>query len=226
LHLQRAFEPFRAALKKQEEDLTSAIPLVRAQLDPSGESDPTVLELSKALEAGSSGIRDEAFYLARNQRRANWRGRAPYEDKNLVDLAVPVFEALVDLDVGRVFHRNRAELGYALKDGTKPETRDYVKARDRLTEAIDIRDKAAKGAPFPMYEFNRAFCSIELQQESMTAKIIEDLTVAGEHPKGIEALVDSNNVKNWLIEHQATAGAGELLATIASVEALAAPPPA
>jgi hypothetical protein len=61
LRLQLAFEPFRAALKKQEEDLTSALPLVRAQLDPSGESDPTVMELSKALDAASSGIRDEAF---------------------------------------------------------------------------------------------------------------------------------------------------------------------
>ena len=41
LRLQSVMEPFKAALKKQEHDLTTALPLVRAQLDPSAEKDPT-----------------------------------------------------------------------------------------------------------------------------------------------------------------------------------------
>jgi hypothetical protein len=225
LHLQRVFEPFKEALKKQEEDLTSALPLVRAQLDPSGEVDPSVMELSNALRDSSSGIRDEAFYLARNQRRANWRGRHAYEDKSLVNLTIPVFEALVGLDEKRVFHRNRAELGYALKDRKAPDEQDYARARDRLSEAIEIRDKVVNGAPFPMYEFNRAFCNIKLHQEAMSTKIVEDLTVAWGYPKGNEVIVASDEVKSWLSSHRSTPGVEKLLKEITDVEAGRGIPP-
>jgi hypothetical protein len=175
------------------------------------------MELSKALEAASLGIRNEAFYLARNQRRENWQGKYPREDKGLGDLAVPVFEALVYLDVQRLFHRNRAELGYALKDGKEPKPRDYARARDSLTEAIDIRDSTPKGAPFPMYEFNRAFCNIMLGQQVAPDEIAKDLVVAGETGKGLEATAESNEIRGWLAGNQLTPGVTDLLQKIAAL---------
>jgi hypothetical protein len=209
LRLQMVLEPFKVALKKQEEDLTTALPLVRAQLDPSGEKDPTLMELVKALYKASSGIRDEAFYLARNQRRANWRGVPPNEDKHLVDLAIPVFEALVGLDTDKEFHRNCGELGYALKDRASPSEGDYKAAVANLTEAIKRRDRdpLLRGR-YPLYEFNRAFCNIKLDRRfaegkpaepELAAEIKQDLDVARASSDGRSAIVaESSTLNPWL----------------------------
>ncbi len=209
LRLQKVLEPFKAALKKQEEDLTTALPLVRLQLDPSGEKDPTLMELVKALYQASSGIRDEAFYLARNQRRANWRGVPPKEDKYLVDLVIPVFEALVGLDTDKEFHRNCGELGYALKDRRSPSKDDYEAAVANLTEAIERRDRdPLMSGRYPMYEFNRAFCNIKLDQRfaegkpaepGLAAQIKHDLDTAKASPGGRSAIVEeSPTLSPWM----------------------------
>lgn len=209
LRLQKVLEPFKAALKKQEEDLTTALPLVRAQLDPSGEKDPTLMELIKALYKASSGIRDEAFYLARNQRRANWRGAAPKEDKHLVDLVIPVFEALVGLDTDKKFHRNCGELGYALKDRWSPSEDDYKAAVKNLTEAIKRRDRdPLMRGRYPLYEFNRAFCNIKLDRRfaegkpaepELAAQIKQDLDVTQASSEGASAIVaESSTLDPWL----------------------------
>jgi hypothetical protein len=173
LRLQRDFEPFQAALKEQEDALTKALPMVRAQLDPSGEVDPSVTELAEALSAASSGIRDEAFYLARNQRRDNWRGKKCDGKKALVELVIPVFEALISLDADHVWHRNHGELAFALKDKRKAKTADYQRARSVLDTAIEIREATIAGGAsrFPMYEFNRAYCNIKLDP-AMAAGVI------------------------------------------------------
>lgn len=215
MRLQSALEPLREALKKQEEDLTSALPMVRAQLDPSGETDPTLAELSKALYAASSGIRDEAFYLARNQRRSNWRGEESHEEKRLVDLVIPVFEVLIGLDEKKEFHRNHAELGYAQKDKEHPTDDDYGHARANLTEAIKRRGDGFK-ARFPLYEFNRAFATIKLglpEQE----QICDDLTVAAATKVGLEAIADTKEVRDWLAANQATPCGADLLKKISGL---------
>jgi tetratricopeptide (TPR) repeat protein len=212
LRLQNALEPLREALKKQEEDLTNALPLVRAQLDPSGETDPTVADLSKALHDASSGIRDEAFYLARNQRRANWRGKEPHEEKRLVDLVIPVFEALVGLDEKKKYHRNHAELGYALKDRESPTDDDYEQARVNLTEAIRRRGDRLRSR-FPLYEFNRAFSSIELKLADLD-QICEDLKVAAETKVGLKAIRETREVKYWLRRNKSAPCAADLLKKI------------
>ncbi len=196
MRLQPALEPGREFIEEREEKVTNALPLVRAQLDPSGEEDPSVFELAEALYAASSGIRDEAFYLARNQRRANWRGVSVDEDKGLVALVIPVFEALIQLDKKKQYHRNHAELGYALKDQEAP---DYEAAKTRLTEAIERRGERL--APrFPLYEFNRAVCEIRLDpafnrgeaSDPAVAKgIRDDLAVAEATRHGRAALEES-----------------------------------
>jgi hypothetical protein len=210
IRLQRAFEPFKAALKKQEEVLTSAIPLVRCQLDPSGERDPGPGELLEALYKSSSGIRDEAFYLARNQRRENWRGVPPREDKHLVDLVIPVFEALITLDKDKEYHRNCGELGYALKDRQSPGPADYKNAVANLTEAINRRDRdPLMAGRYRLYEFNRAFCNIKLDEPNtlrnkpahpdLAEQIKADLRVAEESPDGRAAIAnESATLGPWL----------------------------
>ena len=211
LRLQGAFEPFQKALKKAEDTLTSALPLVRAQLDPAGNS-PSPEELRKALYESAPGIRSEAFYLARNQRRDNWSGG----DRHLVDLTVPVFEALIALDDDdRRYHRNFAELAYALKDGSNPTEAKYALAREKLTKAIEIRGLGGASG-FSMYEFNRAYCNIKLdpardRHDSQSAPelaeaICKDLEAAAETQSGRNAIRkardphDGNRplIKDWL----------------------------
>jgi hypothetical protein len=201
LRLQKAFEPeaLEIALKIQAD----ALPVVRRQLDPGGDSSPSLTGLKEALAAASSGIREEAFYLAREQRRANWRDG----DKKLVDLTIPVFETLIALDDDRHFHRNYAELGYALKDQSDATLADYERARQNLTTAIDIRGPS-RAAGFSMYEFNRAYCNIKLdpalaenRQSSapLAAEICADLEVAAATDTGRKAIEDDSvATKPWL----------------------------
>jgi len=215
LRLQGAFEPFRKALEKTEGTLTSALPLVRSQLDPAGDSGPTPQALREALYAAASGIRSEAFYLARDQRRANWRDG----DRHLVDLTIPVFEALIALDDDdRRFHRNFAELGYALKDGSEPTPADYARARENLSKAIEIRGLGGASG-FSMYEFNRAFCNIKLDSEfnagrksspELAEAICEDLDVAAMTESGRKAIREARDatdgdrrvIEAWLIANE------------------------
>lgn len=212
MRLEPALEPISEALKKQEEDLTSALPMVRQQLDPSGETDPTLAELSKALFDSSSGIRDEAFYLARNQRRANWRGTEASEEKRLVDLTIPVFEALIGLDETEEFHRNHGELGYALKDRERPSDADYERARVNLTEAIKRRGDAQRSR-FPLYEFNRAFATISLRLPEQD-QICKDLADAGATKVGLAAIAATPEVITWLEVNRSLPAAATLLEKI------------
>jgi hypothetical protein len=231
LRLQGAFEPFRKALEKTEDTLTSALPLVRAQLDPAGDGGPRSEELKKVLYDSAPGIRSEAFYLARNQRRENWSGG----DRNLVDLTVPVFEALIALDDDdRRFHRNFAELGYALKDGSRPTQAKYALAREKLTKAIEIRGLGGASG-FSMYEFNRAYCNIKLDPAlgtdnpqstpELAEAICRDLEVAAETLSGRNAIrkardpYDGNRllIKDWLKANKDNEAVKDRVATLRKI---------
>jgi hypothetical protein len=231
LRLQGAFEPFRRALEKTEDTLTSALPLVRAQLDPAGDGGPSPEELRKALYKSAPGIRSEAFYLARNQRRDNWSGG----DRHLVDLTVPVFEALITLDDDdRHFHRNFAELGYALKDGSKPTQAKYALAREKLTKAIEIRGLGGASG-FSMYEFNRAYCNIKLDPAlgtndaqstpELANAICNDLEVAAETLSGRNAIrrardpFDRNRllINDWLKANKDNEAVKDRVATLLKI---------
>lgn len=244
LLLQNAFEPFRKALEKQEDSLTSALPVVRSQLDPA-DVGPTPEQLREALHDASSGIRDEAFYLARNQRRASWRVGDEDRDGHLVELTIPVFDALIALDEDRCFHRNRAELAYALKDKGEPTAADYTRARATLSTAIEIRG-ASGAVGFSLYEFNRAYCNIELDPASKTGQasdeelakeICADLEVAAATDSGRGALLGSKKEKKkdgspkkgtvretvqlWLERNKANKPVQERVAALAKVAAVA-----
>ncbi|MDX0140802.1 hypothetical protein GOC46_28865 [Sinorhizobium meliloti] len=72
--------------------------------------------------------------------------------------SIPVFRALIATDKQERFHRNYGEIGFALKDQSKP---DWEAAESALTKAIEIRDRI--GDPgYGGYEFNRAVCRIRL----------------------------------------------------------------
>jgi hypothetical protein len=124
--------------------------LVENQLSRKGGA--TKQELEEALRGAPRSARVNAFYLARDQRRANWRDG----DLELVERTIPVFEALIGCD--ERYHRNHGELAYALKD---QDDADCKRALEELDRAISLRPPSRAAQYWP-YEFNRAWCRIKL----------------------------------------------------------------
>ena len=133
-----------------------ALSLAYRQLNPSAELQaPTQDALDKALAAASRPIRVQIFNQASQLRSESWRNQST---KAAMERTIAIFRALILSDTENKFHRNHAQLGYALKDSGTP---DWLEAEKELSRAIEIRGPWwDEGWLF--YEFNRAICRIML----------------------------------------------------------------
>jgi hypothetical protein len=172
--------------------------VVESQLRGSQEG-PTQDELVDALRGAPQADRVNAFYAAREVRRANWRDG----DKALVARAIPVFEALIECDEKNVFHRNHGELAYALKDQKAPA---LDVALEEIEKAIAIRGSKETVRYWP-YEFTRAWCKIKLDpgfrretasSESLVTAVCRDLEVPMRTGSGFKAVRDDRDVSRWI----------------------------
>lgn len=111
-------------------------------------------ELTEALANASGMVKEQIFYLASDQRRRTWSDPS---SKEIMELTIPVFRALIAIDRGREYHQNHGQLGYALKDSALPK---YAEAEREFTTAIDIRDRR-KERGWSYYELCRAICIIQ-----------------------------------------------------------------
>jgi uncharacterized protein YneF (UPF0154 family) len=144
-------------LKKQAEYDANALSLVRRQLDPPPQvAPPTQDELDDALKKGSPAMLAQIFDTAYVQRRDNWQTNKPK-----MELTIPIFRALAACDTAQRFHRTYGQLGYALKDQSKP---DWQEAEKELSRAISIRDSQGE-AGWTWYEYNRAISRIMLDPQ-------------------------------------------------------------
>jgi hypothetical protein len=117
-----------------------------------------VAELGDAIGAASARAKKLVFYEAEEARTRSWRN-----NKIVVERTIPVFRALVQTDRDGVFYKTKAKLAYALKDQREPAPGDLEEAVSLLGESIEKRDMRCDTAP--LYEFNRAFCRILLDQD-------------------------------------------------------------
>jgi tetratricopeptide (TPR) repeat protein len=138
-------------------------------------------KLKEKIKSASIGTRIEIFRKARAFRRNNYE-----KNPAIIDKVIPVFESLIEADVDDVYHRNHGQLAYILKDKIE---KDYQRAEEELTRAIEIRDKTGVTG-FLLYEINRAICKIvndpdfkEKKQSSKESKrsILEDLKKAAKN---------------------------------------------
>jgi hypothetical protein len=168
--------------------------LVENHLTPKGGA--TTEQLTEALRPAPRSARVNAFYLARDQRRANWRDG----DRKLVELTIPVFEALIACN--QRYHRNHGELAYALKDQDQP---DYARALTELDKAISRRPEGGERKYWP-YEFNRAWCRISFsptaEDEEQVAAIADDLEVAAATKTGSETIASEELLQDWIEAHK------------------------
>jgi hypothetical protein len=140
----------KEAQQAQEDRDVAALAGLNRQLEP--ESSGTAItpgELAELARAASPLVRAQMFQRAREKRK-----RGSGDD---IARAGQIFQALAQADKEDVFHRNYAQLGYALRDQPEP---DIPGAEAALTKAIRIRDrKGEKG--WRLYEFVRALCRIQ-----------------------------------------------------------------
>ena len=133
-------------------------------------------EISNAIEHASPTARYQAFYQAYEHDRPDWT-RAQRMDRR-----VAIYQALVDQDKQKVFHRNRGQLGIALAtrtDSTKdPSPAALDQAIEQLHTAISIRDKNGDTG-WGNYEFYVAYSLIRHPQKSKdVASILKYLQAA------------------------------------------------
>jgi hypothetical protein len=227
LRLQSLFEAslgdlpgyIRDVVLQQARTETDATALIQKQLSPGEIDRPSQEELVGALKAATSGVRSNAFYSAREQRRKNWQGRSEAgEDKDYVAPTIGVFTALIACDEEGHYFRTRAEWGYALKD---QKNADYPGAKAALDKAIELRPNADANQS-GMYEFNRAYCNIKLDPnlgrqttEEAARPIVSDLEAARRSSDAAqitakelagEGADSTKSVQNWLRDNKGLPG--------------------
>ena len=109
--------------------------------------------------------------------------------------SIPVFRALISSDKGDRFYQNHGQLGFALKDKSKP---NWKEAEEELTKAIEIRDRIGD-IGFGLYEFNRAICRIHLGWQK--DGIVQDIVTAAKD-KWAQKWTFPASCRPWLNENK------------------------
>ena len=187
-------------IESQQELDARALTAVQKFLNPDPDEEPVrQSDLNAAVAAASGLVRAQIFERARVIRQQNWRA----EDKSKLERTIPVFEALIEADGEGLYHRNHAQLGYALKDKSTPE---WDRAEAALSEAIRRRDAHGGQGRFRMYEFVRAFCRIKRDPQFQAGKptderieddITSDLTMAAQSPYVRRIIANDETVQTW-----------------------------
>ena len=200
-NMEKKIDQVRQATEKavaEKETDALALELVQRHLDAEEQEQP-LAQLKSKISAASRGVRFEIFKQARAVRTATWDSDPPTMART-----IPIFEALIDNDAGERFHRNHAQLGYALKDRGGPNSpdNDWKGAYKQLDIAIRLRDeegsnlRRSDGSPaFLMYEFNRAICAIKLNMG--TSDILDDLQVASARESLRKAILEEELFSKW-----------------------------
>jgi hypothetical protein len=161
-------------LEKQTSTDNQAIALVMQHLQDDPNAPPvSETKLKDMIISASTPTRVFIFTQTRQFRKE----KTDKELKSLVEKVIPIFEALIQADIDNKYHRNHAQLAYALIDKPIP---DLNRALEEINKAIQIRvDKNETN--FLGYEFVRAIINIKLGAE--TEKVLSDLNTAINAPE-------------------------------------------
>ena len=189
-------------LKTREALDVRALSLAQRQLEPNEEEPPIEqASLDDAIAKASNSAWATIFRQAENVRRSTWRTPA---DKPKMERTIQIFLALINADPK--YHRDHAQLAYALKDRRNPSLKE---AREELSKAIELRG-AWEETGYIMYELNRAACMILLEREAgrsgnspqhIKSAILEDLRVAAHANDLADIIAREEPFKNWLREN-------------------------
>jgi hypothetical protein len=208
IYLRRWFtEADRDIVKKLDDKLSKidadarALALVTQQLNRGPDEDPVSdAELAEAVKIASSPVKAQIFEQARVVSEAF--GITDHDIK--LQSVVAIMKALIACDTRSVYHRNHAELSYAL---SRQRPLDLPAAEKALSEAIKIRD-ARGNMGWKYYEFRRARYRIQqdasyktglASDPSSVETILTDLKPAfAQTDKWIRWIAGDNDVKKWI----------------------------
>jgi hypothetical protein len=184
--VERTIEKFEAEARADGR----ALQLVARQLSPtSGETGVSQDELNTAVAEATRLAKIRIFYDA----------VAARQDAERRDQSIPVFRALIESDRrADRYHQNHGQLGYALKDKSKP---DWDAAEQALSKAIEVRDRIGDNG-YGSYEFNRAVCRIHLRgpKQDIIADFTKSATDDWVRTRSLDAPIEE-----WLKQNEVNA---------------------
>ena len=194
LYLQRALDDPVALLSdkiQQAQRDAEALAIIDRQLDRALDAKAVDQKvLSEAIKKASTFVKAQIFTRAQTVRSLNWENQ-----KLIMERTIPIFIALIEDDTEKRYHRNHAQLGFALKDQCKP---DYAKAKEALTTAINRRGPW-EDEGWVIYEFNRAVCTIKLDPK-FNLKLPSDIKIKEEILADLKASSSSEWIQTILVE--------------------------
>lgn len=136
-----------------------ALSVVNQLLDAdSGVRNMSEEAINEIIAKASPVVKVTIFNQAQRFRKLNWKNE---KNEHKIARTIPIFKALIKCDFDGKYHRNHGQLGFALKDQTNY---DYELAVTEITKAIEIRDKTGKQGGWLLYEYNRAYCRIKINE--------------------------------------------------------------
>ncbi len=197
--------------KNQDEVDIEALNLLDMQFQFSSDrKEVNPQDLKIALLKASSMIKRQAFLRAQKIRRENWNNT---ENKYKISRTIPIFQALIEDKSRLIPHEYYAELAYAYKDKENPKNSDLVNSKKFLTKAIEQRGEWQPKIGSRIYEFNRAYCSIKLDQkfkrnEPTTSEdkehIVKDLSIAVSRKKLRTIVAEDHMFQDWIRINEVT----------------------
>jgi hypothetical protein len=188
-------------LEARQQADAKALELVIRLLNPQEEDKPVSdQEVADAIKRASAAARTQVFYQA--QRTSADDEAEDYEVK--MDGVISILKALIDSDVKKIYHRNHAELSYALRRRKPPDLRMAV---TEITEAIEIRNKLRLRG-WKYYEFQRARCLIKQDSSfekgnpssaDLIERVVADLRVACTHSRWDGWATSDSSVGRWMV---------------------------
>ncbi len=148
------------------------------------------------MAAAPDSTRIQIFHRAENVRNLNMNMN---DDKDLMELTIPVFYALIAAAADNKYHQNYGSLGWALKDKRPP---DWREAEAELTKAIAILVRLGI-IGWRVYEASRAVCNINIFNDpqpgdptpaEISASIGQDLAAA-------QVILVDPDIKQWILHH-------------------------
>ncbi|MEU2716787.1 hypothetical protein [Streptomyces sp. NPDC007205] len=154
-------------------------------------------QIDEVIAKATPEARLQIFDKVRERRRSTWK-----DDKAGMARTIPIFHAIIKTDTSGEFHQAHGQLGYALKDQAVP---DWQSALSELSLAIERRGPVMEKG-WPLYEFNRALCLINLDSpsEGESPSHVREQVVADMHalkqalPDRFYGLTGVPIVKTWL----------------------------
>jgi hypothetical protein len=181
-------------LERQSKLDASALVSVDRWINHPEESQQSSTDMMDAIKAASSLIRARIFLTTEE-----FREKPPATDKlaiqNANNLSLPIFQALVEADVEKTFHRNRGQYAFTLMTQTIP---NWPAALAMIEEAITIRDRG-KEPGWKEYEFARAVCKIHVNtlpkaKADLALKAAIDADLQGQ-PQPLDEKLDDKRLR-------------------------------